>query len=182
MKCCAAIIVAAGSSRRAGFDKLLAPLHGVKVLERSIRAFASCREITEIVVVCPEERFHAINGADLETEIPVTRVDGGAERHESVQNGLAALLYTPEFVAVHDGARPLITVEQISRCIQTAREYGAAASAHPVTDTLKRADKNALRFRNRWNGTACGAWKPRRSSNTLFCWTLMWKSRNGISR
>ena len=58
MKCCAAIIVAAGSSRRAGFDKLLAPLHGVKVLERSIRAFASCREITEIVVVCPEERFH----------------------------------------------------------------------------------------------------------------------------
>ena len=137
MKCCAAIIVAAGSSRRAGFDKLLAPLHGVKVLERSIRAFASCREITEIVVVCPEERFHAINGADLETEIPVTRVDGGAERHESVQNGLAALLYTPEFVAVHDGARPLITVEQISRCIQTAREYGAAASAHPVTDTLK---------------------------------------------
>lgn len=141
MKCCAAIIVAAGSSRRAGFDKLLAPLHGVKVLERSIRAFASCREITEIVVVCPEERFHAINGADLETEIPVTRVDGGAERHESVQNGLAALLYTPEFVAVHDGARPLITAEQISRCIQTAREYGAAASAHPVTDTLKRADK-----------------------------------------
>ena len=132
MKCCAAIIVAAGSSRRAGFDKLLAPLHGVKVLERSIRAFASCREITEIVVVCPEERFHAINGADLETEIPVTRVDGGAERHESVQNGLAAL---------HDGARPLITAEQISRCIQTAREYGAAASAHPVTDTLKRADK-----------------------------------------
>ena len=49
MKCCAAIIVAAGSSRRAGFDKLLAPLHGVRVLERSIRAFANCREITEIV-------------------------------------------------------------------------------------------------------------------------------------
>jgi len=70
MKCCAAIIVAAGSSRRAGFDKLLAPLHGVKVLERSIRAFANCREITEIVVVCPEERFRAIDAADLETEYP----------------------------------------------------------------------------------------------------------------
>ena len=54
MKCCAAIIVAAGSSRRAGFDTLLAPLHGGKVLELSIRAFASGREITEIVVVCPE--------------------------------------------------------------------------------------------------------------------------------
>lgn len=141
MKGCAAIIVAAGSSRRAGFDKLLAPLHGVKVLERSIRAFAGCREITEIVVVCPEERFRAINAADMETEVPVTRVDGGSERHESVKNGLAALLYTPELVAVHDGARPLITVEQISRCIQTARECGAAASAHPVTDTLKRANE-----------------------------------------
>ncbi len=51
MKCCAAIIVAAGSSRRAGFDKLLAPLHGVRVLERSIRAFANCREITEIPIL-----------------------------------------------------------------------------------------------------------------------------------
>ena len=140
MSCCAAIIVAAGSSRRAGFDKLLAPLHGVRGLERSIRAFANCREVSEIVVVCPEERFHAIDAADLEAGIPITRVDGGAERHESVQNGLAALLYTPELVAVHDGARPLITVEQISRCIQTARECGAAASARPVTDTLKRAD------------------------------------------
>lgn len=141
MKCCAVIIVAAGSSRRAGFDKLLAPLNGIKVLERSIRVFANCREITEIVVVCPEERFRAINAEDLETEIPITRVDGGAERHESVQNGLAALLYTPALVAVHDGARPLITVDQISRCIQAARECGAAASAHPVTDTLKRADE-----------------------------------------
>lgn len=110
------------------------------MLERSIRAFANCREVSEIVVVCPEERFRAIDSADLETGIPITRVDGGAERHESVQNGLAALLYTPELVAVHDGARPLITVEQISRCIQTARECGAAASARPVTDTLKRAD------------------------------------------
>lgn len=141
MKCCAAIIVAAGSSRRAGFDKLLAPLHGIKVLERSIRTFASCREITEIVVVCPEKRFREIDAANLETDIPVTRVDGGEERHESVQHGLSALLNPPELVAVHDGARPLITVAQISRCIQTARECGAAASAHPVTDTLKRADE-----------------------------------------
>ena len=77
----------------------------------------------------------------METEVPVTRVDGGNERHESVRNGLAALLYTPRLVAVHDGARPLITVDQISRCIQTAGECGAAASAHPVTDTLKRADE-----------------------------------------
>lgn len=134
------------------------------------------------MVVCPEERFRAIDAADLETEIPVTRVDGGAERHESVQNGLAALLYTPELVAVHDGARPLITVEQISRCIQTARECGAAASAHPVTDTLKRADEERFTLPEQVDGTACGAWKPRRSSNTRSCWMRMWKSRNGTCR
>lgn len=140
MSFCAAIIVAAGSSRRAGFDKLLAPLHGVKVLERSIRAFAGCRDISEIVVVCPEERFRAIDVDSLALDIPITRADGGAERHESVRNGLEALLYVPELVAVHDGARPLVTREQISACIRTARECGAAASARPVTDTLKRAD------------------------------------------
>lgn len=81
MKCCAAIIVAAGSSRRAGFDKLLAPLHGVKVLERSIRAFANCREITEIVVVCPEERFRAVDAAgpgDGNTRHPRGRRSGTA--------------------------------------------------------------------------------------------------------
>lgn len=141
MSSCAAIIVAAGSSRRAGFDKLLAPLRGVKVLSRSIRAFANCRDIAEIVVVCPEKRFQALGEEELDLGIPITRVDGGSERHESVQNGLAALLYTPALIAVHDGARPLITTEQISRCIQTAKECGAAASAHPVTDTLKRANE-----------------------------------------
>ncbi len=140
MKRCAAIIVAAGSSRRAGFDKLLASLSGQRVLERSIRAFAACPQVGQIVVVCPPERFAQLDLSALNGALSITRVDGGSERHESVLNGLNALSPLPDAVAVHDGARPLIDAGQIELCIREALACGAAASAHPVTDTLKRAD------------------------------------------
>ena len=100
MSCCAPSLWRPGLPRAPDLTSCWPHCTGVRVLERSIRAFANCREVSEIVVVCPEERFHAIDAADLEAGIPITRVDGGAERHESVQNGLAALLYTPELVAV----------------------------------------------------------------------------------
>ena len=67
-------------------------------------------------------------------------VPGGAERHLSVWNGLQAMPSECDFVAVHDGARPLIDPVQIGRCIAKAREGDAAASARRVTETLKRAD------------------------------------------
>ncbi len=134
----AAIIVAAGSSRRAGFDKLAAPLGGKAVLRHSIDAFVEAGA-APIVVVCPEERWTALGLDDL-AEKQVIRVDGGAERHHSVQAGLSALPSGCDYVAVHDGARPLILVEDILRCLDVARETGAAACAHPVVDTLKRAD------------------------------------------
>lgn len=139
MSTCAAIIVAAGSSRRAGFDKLLAMLAGQRVLERSIRAFAASPSVGEIVVVCPAERFAQLELSDL-AHRAIIRVDGGAERHDSVKNGLAALSYEPDVVAVHDGARPLISIEQIEKCIAVALDCGCATSAHPITDTLKRGD------------------------------------------
>ena len=86
---CTAIIVAAGSSQRMGFDKLLAPLAGKPVLQRSIEAFINCDDITEIVVVCPQERFDAL---DLEfSNQLITRVDGGNDRHESVAAGLSKI-------------------------------------------------------------------------------------------
>jgi 2-C-methyl-D-erythritol 4-phosphate cytidylyltransferase len=67
-------------------------------------------------------------------------VQGGAERHLSVWAGLQAVAADCDFIAVHDGARPLIHPAQISQCLQKARETGAAASARPVSETLKRAD------------------------------------------
>lgn len=134
-----AVIVAAGSSRRAGFDKLAAPLAGVPVLRRSVDAFVAAGAAA-VVVVCPESRWVETGLAAADFPVPVSRVDGGAERQDSVAAGLAALPAGTRMVAVHDGARPLITPQGIAACLAAAEETGAATCAHPVVDTLKRAD------------------------------------------
>lgn len=134
-----AVIVAAGSSRRAGFDKLAAPLAGLPVLRRSVDAFVAAGAAA-VVVVCPESRWEETGLATAEFPVPVSRVDGGAERQDSVAAGLAALPVDTRMVAVHDGARPLITPEGIRACLAAAEKTGAATCAHPVVDTLKRAD------------------------------------------
>lgn len=138
-----AVIVAAGSSRRAGFDKLAAPLAGVPVLRRSVDAFVAAGAAA-VVVVCQPARWAETGLASASFPVPVSRVDGGAERQNSVAAGLAALPAGTRMVAVHDGARPLITPEGIRACLAAAEETGAAACAHPVVDTLKRADAAGL--------------------------------------
>lgn len=138
-----AVIVAAGSSRRAGFDKLAAPLAGTPVLRRSVDAFIAAGAAA-VVVVCPQSRWEETGLAAATFPVPVSRVDGGAERQDSVAAGLAALPGGTRMVAVHDGARPLITPEGIRTCLAAAGECGAAACAHPVVDTLKRADAQGL--------------------------------------
>jgi 2-C-methyl-D-erythritol 4-phosphate cytidylyltransferase len=134
---CSAILVAAGSSRRMGFDKLASPLAGVPVLRRTLDAFLAAESIAEIVIVCPEERWHLLGGGFSK---PVTRVDGGADRQDSVAAGLAALSDSSHLVAVHDGARPLVSPDDIDRCVAAAGEHRAAALARRVTETLKRSD------------------------------------------
>lgn len=134
-----AVIVAAGSSRRAGFDKLAAPLAGVPVLRRSVDAFVAAGAAA-VVVVCPLSRWEETGLAAADFAVPVSRVDGGAERQDSVAAGLAALPAGTRMVAVHDGARPLITPGGIAACLAAAEQTGAATCAHPVVDTLKRAD------------------------------------------
>jgi 2-C-methyl-D-erythritol 4-phosphate cytidylyltransferase len=134
----AAIIVAAGSSQRMGFDKLAAPLQGVPVLMHSIRAFCLSTFIDEIYVVCSETRFNELVTGTFSK--PVIRVEGGSTRQESVQQGLRALSPEITMVAVHDGARPLVVVGDIDNCIESARQFGASSLARKVTETLKRAD------------------------------------------
>jgi 2-C-methyl-D-erythritol 4-phosphate cytidylyltransferase len=134
----AAIIVAAGSSQRMGFDKLAAPLLGTPVLAHSVRAFCEAPSVDQIFVVCSEARFSELLPGPFAK--PVFRVDGGDTRQESVYHGLKALAEDITVVAVHDGARPMIRVEEIEQCIEHARKYGAAALGRKVTETLKRAD------------------------------------------
>lgn len=131
-----AIIVAAGSSRRMGFDKLLAPLGGATVLAQTIKRFQESPEVGEIILVCPEERFQSLN---MMASCNMMRVDGGIERHHSVKAGLDALSSDSQFVAIHDGARPLVSREAIALCYQKAQKAQAATLARPATETIKRA-------------------------------------------
>ena len=133
-----AILVAAGSSRRMGFDKLAADLHGQPVLARTLAAFMDCDAITEVIVVCPPERMKLFDESTFTK--PVIRADGGAERHLSVANGLAAVSPEADLIAIHDAARPFVSQADILATIAAAREHGAASLARRVTETLKRTD------------------------------------------
>lgn len=136
-----AIIVAAGSSRRMGFDKLFAPLSGRPVIAHSIAAFEECKEVKEIMIVAREDCI-----ADMEKLVATQKflkvkqiIGGGPERHFSVWKGLKALEAKNGYIAIHDGARPLTTPKLIRQCLALARKVGAACCASQIPDTVKRA-------------------------------------------
>ncbi len=138
-----AIVVAAGSGTRMGIDKQLLPLLGIPVLARTLTAFEQCEAVRDIVVVTKEEAIGDVqNLVDTYNISKVTAiVKGGKERQESVANGLDAISKDTVYVAIHDGARPLITPNDIKKVITVAGETGAAALAVPVKDTIKRVDQ-----------------------------------------
>ncbi len=121
-----------------GFDKLTSLLAGIPILRRTLDAFLAADSIAEIVVVCPAERWELLSG---EFSKPIRRVDGGANRQDSVVAGLTALSAQTNLVAVHDGARPLITPTDIDLCVAAALQYRATALAKRVTETVKRSDE-----------------------------------------
>jgi 2-C-methyl-D-erythritol 4-phosphate cytidylyltransferase len=139
-----AIIVAAGSSQRMGFDKLLALLGDRPVLAHAIDAFERTASVDEIILVARAERVTEFEELVRQNGFKKARhvIAGGEHRQDSVRAGLGSVASASRFVAVHDGARPLVTPSQIERVFSCAREHGAAALAEPVTDTIKRADAN----------------------------------------
>lgn len=142
-----AIIVAAGSSRRMGFDKIFTLLHGKPVIYWSLAAFEQCGCVDEIFIVTREELIADVEKLVRAEKLTKVRsvVAGGAERHLSVWNGLKAVKSEgSQFVAIHDGARPLVTPKLISDCIELARKHGSACCAAPVPDTVKRASHEQI--------------------------------------
>lgn len=138
LKYCGAVIVAAGaSSRMGGEDKIMADLNGMPVVLRTVRAFAECDAIREIVVVTRPERIVAVTDLCAGMEKVKAVVAGGKTRTESVWLGLNALSKQVKLVAIQDGARPLTTWQLIDRVVRAANTYGAAAPALPVKDTVK---------------------------------------------
>jgi 2-C-methyl-D-erythritol 4-phosphate cytidylyltransferase len=149
MSSMAAIIVAAGRSQRmGGADKQLRTIAGVPVLARTVEAFSACPDVGAIVLVLNPDNM--VGAAEMKMEYGWDKVQamvpGGERRQDSVAAGLAAVRSMGrggggyEWVVVHDGARPLVTPDVISRGLEAAREVGAAIAAVPATDTVKVVD------------------------------------------
>jgi len=141
-----AILVAAGSSQRMGFDKLFAVIAGKAVMAHTIRAFERARSVDGIIVVAREDRHDEIKTIFRDEKFEKVRsiIPGGKHRQDSVRAGLNRVSHETKYVAVHDAARPLITSEQIERVFQQCANHGAAALAEPINDTFKRADSDLL--------------------------------------
>lgn len=136
-----AVLVAAGSGERFGNSaKVLAPLLHRPVLAWTLDAFQQTPDITGIVIVVgphtePDVRELVSSGGWPKV---IAIVQGGNTRQDSMANGVAAVPLDTDVVLVHDAARPLVTPQQITRCIEVAQEHGGAIFAAPVTDTIKK--------------------------------------------
>jgi 2-C-methyl-D-erythritol 4-phosphate cytidylyltransferase len=143
----AALVLAAGRGERLGHElpKAFVPLAGRPLLLRSLEALAAVCEIERLVPVVAERDLPRLRGLAAElAAIPglagrlADPVAGGRERQDSVAAGLAALPPGPEWVVVHDAARPLVRPADVARVIEAAGREGAAILAAPVRDTIKR--------------------------------------------
>ena len=134
-----AIIVAAGSGERFRSEtpKQFLEINGKAVLLHTIERISSAPSIDAIVLVLAEDRISRFEDQRSDFPKPLTVVAGGRSRAASVLNGLKALSENCEIVAVHDGARPLVSEEEIENVLAKAKETGAACLVAAVTDTIK---------------------------------------------
>ena len=145
-----AVIVAAGSSSRMGevdgVKKQHIELCGIPVVVRSMQAFEACSMIKEIIVVAREDEISLYDKYKEKYNITKLKhvVAGGNTRQESVLNGVEAISPDAKFIAIHDGARCLVTVKMIEDVCLAAYRYRAATAATAVRDTVKVCDKHGF--------------------------------------
>jgi 2-C-methyl-D-erythritol 4-phosphate cytidylyltransferase len=135
----AAILVAAGKGVRMGADKLWLEIAGRPVIAHTWKNFNDAKCVDEIILVVREgmQKNFSELAATFHFQKPFRIVAGGAERQDSVWNGLEALSLNTEIVAIQDAARPCTTESLINSTITAARETGAAVAAQQITDTIK---------------------------------------------
>lgn len=136
---CSAVVVAAGSSTRMGFDKVLADLDGTPVIVRCLQSFQQAPSVAEVVVVTRTQLVPEV--ARLCQDHGLTKVvkviRGGEDRTQSARLGTLECSPKAKLIAIHDGARPFVTVRVIEDAVAQAARSGAAAPAVPVKDTIK---------------------------------------------
>lgn len=141
-----AIILSAGQSARMGYNKMLLNIGNKTVFERTVEVFENSDTIDEIIIAAPKADTAVYgeivkkNGYGKVTAI----VPGGATRQESVKNALAEISEECEYIAVHDGARPLVKDESIKAVAEAAEEFGGAVASVVSVDTLKSVDEDGL--------------------------------------
>lgn len=144
---CAAIIVAAGkSSRMMGIDKIFSEFCGIPLIIRTLRVFESLPEINEIILVVPEDKIEKASSLCRAFGIEKIKkvVSGGKTRTESSFNGIKAVSDNIDFVAIHDGARPLVTTKIILDALHIAIESAACTVAIPINATIKRINNGII--------------------------------------
>lgn len=141
---CCAVIVAAGRSTRMGGkgSKQLIPLLGIPVIIWTLRAFEAAHTVGSAVVVCRREDLTQMKclAGKYGIQKAAAFVPGGDSRQESVAAGVAAAPLKSDFLAIQDGARPLVTAEEIDACVRDCFSTGASALGTPLRDTVKRVD------------------------------------------
>ena len=142
------IIVAAGSSSRMnGVNKQLEKIGGTPVFVMSALKFDRSEKVGEIIIAAPEDDTALYE--KLAREHGVSKlaavVAGGETRMQSVKNCLGAVSPKADYIAIHDGARPLIETREIERVFADAERYGAAIAAVPAVDTIKEVSDGAVK-------------------------------------
>ncbi len=141
------IIVCAGNATRmGGVNKILLPLGDSNVIGHCMRAFEACEDVAEIIIVTKAENNAAIE--ETAKTLGITKLaaitEGGETRQKSVMQGLKLVSKDAQYIAIHDGARPLVKPEHIQKVIKDARVFGGATLGVPVKDTIKMVDDGLI--------------------------------------
>ena len=142
-----AVVPAGGTGTRMGgiVPKQFLELDGKPILYYTLKTLQDCGIISELILVVPEKEYdNACIDWLGKPEIVTKVVVGGEKRQDSVYNGFCELSPQTEIVLVHDGVRPFLSHQMIQESVDAAREYGAAITAIPVNDTIKRVDDSGL--------------------------------------
>ena len=142
-----AVVPAGGSGTRMGgtVPKQFLELNGKPILYYTLKTLQDCGIISELILVVPEQEYDKACANWLgKPEIVTKVVIGGEKRQDSVYNGFCEVSPQTEIVLVHDGVRPFLSRRMIQESVDVAREYGAAITAIPVYDTIKRVDTSGL--------------------------------------
>ena len=155
------VLLAGGVGKRmkADMPKQYLPLLGTPIALYSLKKFAEMDEVGEIVVVCDPSYRDIFEGCPVSK--PVKFALPGKERQDSVFNGLSEVREGAALAAIHDSARPLVDLADVSRCCADAMEHGAAVLAVRCKATVKEANDD-LSTPRRWTEASCGRCRPRR--------------------